>query len=76
MALLCTVYSADEQAVDPPLRDACEEHALPAIFKCFKDYTTDNRGDVGSQYAIYKNANSQSFLISSYRGMVRMPCLV
>jgi hypothetical protein len=35
-------------AVVMPLRQACMEFALPALLHSIQDYTTDNRGDVGS----------------------------
>jgi hypothetical protein len=39
-------------AVDMPLRKACTEFALPALLQSIQDYTTDNRGDVGSLCAV------------------------
>jgi hypothetical protein len=33
---------------EPALRQACTVHAMPALLRALRDYTTDNRGDVGS----------------------------
>jgi hypothetical protein len=40
--------AAPDAPVQLRLREACLQHAMPALLKAMRDYTTDNRGDVGS----------------------------
>lgn len=52
VSLLATVYTSGDSEAEISEKDACLV-LQPMLLECLQDYTTDKRGDVGSQCVLF-----------------------